>query len=206
MNRTLAQVLSVVFHPLLLPTYLFLIIFYLLPQSVITFPLDKRWIIAAVVFFSTFVVPGLGTYTLYRSGLLASMQAETKEERGVPLFFTALCFTITSYLFYHEEYLDRLLFVIMSLITLSVFLTYLFSYFWKISAHGVGMGGALGILFFIHSQLPENALLYAIITLIIAAGAVLSARLALDAHTPTEVYSGFLLGFSIGMGMWLVAG
>lgn len=202
-NRTLAQVLSVVFHPLLIPTYIFLVVLYLIPESVVTFPVEKRWIIVAVVFLATFLIPGAGTYFIYRSGLLTSMQAERREERSIPLFFTFLCFTITSYVFFQESFLDRLFFIIMSLITLSVFLTFVFSFFWKISAHGVGMGGALGILFFINAQLPESSLLHILVYFIIAAGGVASARLALQAHTPAEVYCGLFLGFSVGVGMWL---
>lgn len=204
MNRTLAQLLSVIFHPLLMPTYLFYIILYLLPQSVITFPTESRWIIMALMFFTTFVVPGLGTYYMYRNGYISNMEVADRPERNMPFFFTTVCFAVTSYLFYQENYFDRLLFYTMFLITLSVFLTYLFSFFWKISAHGVGVGGTLGILILLNALLPENNILYIVVAAIVMAGAVLSARLALDAHTSTEVYSGFLLGLSIGLGMWFV--
>jgi membrane-associated phospholipid phosphatase len=200
-NRTLAQVLSVLFHPLLMPTYLFCIVLYLLPPSVITFPVERRWAILMLVFCSTFVIPGLGTYFMYRQGYVGNMTLEHRQERNLPFFFTSLCFGVTSYLFYQEAYFDRLFFYIMTLITLSVFLTLLFSFRWKISAHAVGLGGALGILFLLNKLLPENQLLYVIVAAIVLTGLVLSARLALEAHTPVEVYGGFLLGFSLSFGM-----
>ena len=158
----------------------------------------------AVMFFTTFVVPALGTYYMYRSGYISNMEVTERPERNMPFFFTAVCFAVTSYLFYQESYFDRLLFYTMSLITLSVFLTYLFSFFWKISAHSVGVGGTLGILILLNVLLPENFLLYIIIAAILMTGAVLSARLALDAHSTSEVYAGFILGISIGLGMWFV--
>src|SRR5687767_14378643 len=110
-----------------MPTYLFYIILYLLPQSVVTFPPESRWVIMAVMFFTTFLVPALGTYYMYRSGYISNMEVTERPERSMPFFFTTVCFAITSYLFYQENYFDRLLFYIMFLITLSVFLTYLFS-------------------------------------------------------------------------------
>lgn len=206
MNRTLAQVLSVLFHPLLMPTYLFGIILYLLPASVVTFPEERRWAILVLVGCSTFIIPGLGTYFMYHQGFVGSLTLENRPERNLPFFFTSVCFGVTSYIFYQEAYFDRLFFYIMMLITLSVFLTFLFSFRWKISAHAVGLGGALGILFLLNKLLPENQLLYIIIAAIILSGLVLSARLALDAHSPSEVYSGFLLGFSVSFGMLMAAG
>jgi membrane-associated phospholipid phosphatase len=200
-NRTLAQVLSVLFHPLLMPTYLFCIVLYWLPPSVITFPADRRWAIMVLVFCSTFLIPGLGTYFMYRQGYVGNMTLEHRPERNLPFFFTTLCFGVTAYLFYQEPYFDRLFFYLMILVTVSVFLTFLFSFRWKISAHAVGLGGALGILFLLNKLLPENQLLYLIVATIILSGLVLSARLALEAHSPAEVYSGFLLGFSISFGM-----
>ena len=204
MNRTLAHTLSVLFHPLLMPTFLFFVVLYVLPQSAVTFPPESRWLIIAIVFFSTFVIPGLGTYFMFRSGFVSSMHVESRPERNLPFFFTTVCFAITSYLFYQEQYFDRLLFYIMFLITLSVFFTYLFSFRWKISAHSVGLGGTLGILLLLHALLPESPLLYIIVAAVLVAGAVMSARLALNAHTPAEVYSGFLIGFSVGWGLWLL--
>jgi membrane-associated phospholipid phosphatase len=205
-NRTLAQVLSVLFHPLLVPTYLFCIVLYVLPPSVLTFPVERRWAILVLVFCSTFLIPGLGTYFMYRHGYVGDLTLEHRPERNLPFFFTSVCFGITAYLFYQEAYFDRLFFYIMALITLSVFLTFLFSFWWKISAHAVGLGGALGILFLLNKLMPENQLLYIIVAAIILTGLVLSARLALEAHSPVEVYSGFLLGFSLSFGMLMAAG
>ena len=205
MNRTLAQILSGLFHPLLLPTYIFCIILYVLPESLVTFPMASRWIIMVLVLLTTFIVPGVGTYYMYRQGFISSMQVENRPERNLPFFFAAVCFAITAYFFYSQPYFDRLFFIIMALITLSVFLTYLISYVWKISAHGVGMGGMLGLLLVLNAYLPENELLYILLLLIVLSGAVLTARLALHTHTPTEVYSGFLLGFSaVSAGMWMI--
>lgn len=205
MNRTLALTLSVLFHPLLIPTYLFLLVLYGLPQSAVTFPFESRWVILAIIFFTTFIIPGLGTYFLYRNGLISSLHIQNRPERSLPFFFTTICFGVTSYLLYQEQVFDRLLFYIMLLITLSVFLLYLFSFRWKISAHSVGLGGGLGILLYLHANQPESPLIYVLVIAILIIGAVMSARLALQNHTPTEVYTGFLLGFIVGLGIWPLA-
>lgn len=174
-----------------------------MPTSVVTFPADKRWVIMAVIFFTTFVIPAIGTYFMFRNGLISNMKIENRTERNLPFFFTSVCYAVTTYMLYRETYIDRLLVYIMCLVTLSVFLTFLFSFFYKISAHSIGIGGVLGILLLLQAAFPDMYLLYLVLAFVIISGLVMSARLALDAHTPEEVYSGFMLGFSISLGMWL---
>lgn len=205
MNRTVAWALSVLFHPLLMPTFLFAIVLYYLPDSVLTFPPANRWVILLFVFLATFLLPFFGAWYLYRLGHVRSLSLTDRAERGLPLFFTGVCYAIISYLFYRDEVFDRLFFFIIGIITVQVFLTYFFSLFWKISAHSVGAGGALGILVVLNALLPENFLLPLIVLFILICGAVMSARLALNAHTSEEVYGGFVLGFSFSLGVWLVS-
>jgi hypothetical protein len=193
-NRSLAQLLSVVFHPLLLPTYLFAFILYFMPAAMLTLPLQSRWVVLCLVVISTFIVPGLGAYTMVRTGHLDSIEMERREQRGLPLLFTGLCYALTAYLFYRTSALDAIFFFVMGLIAASVFLTYVVSLFWKLSAHSVGMGGALGLLLVLNSIMPDGSLTLAIIVAILISGAVLSARLALHVHSPAQVYTGYGAG------------
>jgi hypothetical protein len=202
-NAALARLLSVLFHPLLLPTYLFALILYLLPESLITFPMDKRWIILAAVFFMTFVIPALGTYFMVRAGLVGSITLQDRLQRRLPFLFTTVCYASVTYIFGRDNLFGELFYYLMLLVTLSVFATYAISLVWKISAHGVGMGGLLGILIFLYTALPDMMLFYGTILVLILSGAVLSARLALQEHKPAEVYAGFFTGLAIGASLLL---
>ncbi|MCC9136569.1 hypothetical protein ACFSKU_07160 [Pontibacter silvestris] len=203
MNRSIAQLLSVLFHPLLIPTYLFAFIMYYLPVSALTLPLRSRWIVLGMIFFTTFIIPGMGAYVMVRAGQLDSVEMDRREQRSLPLLFTTVCYAVTSYLLYREPAFDAIFYFVMAVIAVAVFLTYLISLFWKISAHGVGIGGGLGFLLILNRLVPEASLAMPIAVAIVLAGAVLSARLALHAHTPDQVYAGFSCGvalaFSAGM-------
>lgn len=198
MNLALARFLSVLFHPLLMPTYLFAIVLYWLPESVLTFPMDKRWILLAFIGFTTFLIPGLGTYAMMRYGLVNSMQLGDRAQRRFPLIFTTLCYATITYLFQRNIQFGELFYYLMMLITASVFVTYVVSLFWKISAHSMGLGGLIGLLVFMNVLLPESGLIYLIVLFILISGAVMSARLALDEHTPPQVYTGIVTGFLVG--------
>ena len=194
MNRTLAQVLSVVFHPLLLPTYLFAVILYYMPTSTLTLPLKVRWIVLSMIFFTTFIVPGVAAYGMVRMGHLDSMEMDKREQRSLPLLFTGVCYALTSYLLYRESTFDAIFYFVMGIVAASVFLTFVISQFWKISAHAIGMGGGLGLLLVLNWLAPDAMMVGPITLMILLAGAVLSARLSLQAHTPAEVYGGFCSG------------
>lgn len=199
MNRSLASFFSVVFHPLLLPTYLFAFILYFLPVSTLSIAIQSRWIVLAMIFFTTFVIPAVGAYVMVRAGHLSSMEMEHREQRGLPLLFTSLCYATTAYLFYKEQAFDGIFFFIMAIMATSVVITYLVSFSWKISAHGVGVGGALGLLVMLQKVAPDASMLFTIVVAMLIAGAVLSARLALHAHTPAQVYAGFGCGFLLAL-------
>lgn len=194
MNRSLAHFLSVAFHPLLMPTYLFVIMLYFLPVASLSLPLQSRWVVLSMIFFTTFVVPGLGAYAMFRTGFIDSYELDRREQRSRPLLFTAVCYAVTTYLFYTEPVFDQLFCFVMGVITASVFLAWFVSFFWKISAHGIGLGGALGVLLLMNKLIPEAGLLSPIVLFILVSGGVLSARLALHAHTPAQAYTGFATG------------
>ncbi|MEJ8757681.1 hypothetical protein WG947_11770 [Pontibacter sp. H259] len=205
MNRSLAKALSVVLHPLLLPTYLFAFILYYLPAPTLSLPMPSRWIVLGMIFFTTFIIPGLGAYAMVRSGQLDSIEMERREQRRLPLLFTSVCYGITTYLLYNEAAFDEIFYFVMGVITASVVLTYGISLIWKVSAHSVGVGGALGLLLILSKLVPDVPMLLPIAVCIVLTGAVLSARLALNAHTPHEVYTGFGSGLLLALTAGMVA-
>jgi membrane-associated phospholipid phosphatase len=65
---------------------------------------------------------------------------------------------------------------------------------WKISAHMIGLGGVTGAITAI-SQKFSIDLLFVLLLLIFISGIVGWARLYLYAHKPSQVYTGFVVGF-----------
>jgi len=75
---------------------------------------------------------------------------------------------------------------------------------WQISTHMMGIGGLIGALLAIcfFMQLP---ILTAICICFIVAGAIGFARLAIQAHTPSQVYIGFFVGCFIHLTLFYLA-
>jgi hypothetical protein len=68
--------------------------------------------------------------------------------------------------------------------------------FWKISIHMISIGGTIGLFMAIGFRY-EWLLPQIILPLFFLAGIVGYARLRLEAHTPTQVYIGFITGWIV---------
>jgi membrane-associated phospholipid phosphatase len=64
---------------------------------------------------------------------------------------------------------------------------------WKVSIHMLGMGGIVGTIIGLILRYQIDAI-QLVMTLVLLSGIVGYSRLRLDAHTPLQVYVGFILG------------
>jgi membrane-associated phospholipid phosphatase len=188
-----ARITSIIFHPLLIPTIGFLLLF----SSGFYFgviPWNLKRFILLVVFISTFLIP------LISIGLLSvSPKFDKKMEKGtdrvLPLIFSSISFYI-GYLI-----LGRILsFPVFQIFLIASILVQIalviISLQWKISAHAAAIGGLVGGFFALSIRLQENPILI-LILLILISGMVCTSRLILQKHTNSQVYAGFLLGLLV---------
>jgi hypothetical protein len=194
-----ARIVSLVFHPLLIPTIGFIMLFNtelyfaLIPWTV------KRMILL-IVFLSTCLLPALSIGFLSFARKI-DLDMDRNTDRILPL--------ILSSIFYYSGYmiLNRLpvfpiyKFFLVASILVQVALMFV-SMVWKISAHAAAIGGLLGGVMAISFLLQENPF-HLFIGLIIVSGMVGTSRLILEKHSNMQVYTGFLLGFLIMISLFL---
>lgn len=195
METRLAKTLSYLFHPLLMPTYGFLLIFFS-HNYISTFtPANLKLIILAVTFVFTFFLPTLNTLILLKMGRIQSLEMETPKERTVPYISAAMYFFALFYLFHSAEFPSVFCILILGA-AVSILLTLLINFKWKISAHAIGVGGIIGATMGISYRLMIDLRLILMLVILLA-GFVGFARLKLQAHEPKQVYVGFALGFAV---------
>ena len=192
----LAWVVSIVFHPLLMPTYLNGLVFkYCTDLAPLTH--ESKVQILFFIFISTYLIPSFTTGLLWASGVITSIGLEKKSERMIPLVMTGLVYMGVSYIFLEYLQMARIIGFFMASIALTVALTAVITKFWKISSHMVGIGGLLGFMLAVVSKTQNMSLLWPLIFTIIASGAVASSRLYLMAHNQLQIILGFLLGIVV---------
>ncbi len=197
MTLRLAKIISTLFHPLLVPTYGLLILMNLQTHSILSIPVNYRYIIVVFVFLSTFVIPSIIIYLLLKTGKIKSLEMKSQRERVLPMLIIAAAFYGTYYML-KQTSLSGLITFFMVGSTMLVLIALLINYATKISLHMIAWGGLLGTMLglAIRFQFNFNFLLIIIILLI---GVIAAARLKLNSHSPFQIYLGILLG-TIGMG------
>ena len=196
MEKQLATGISVIFHPLLMTTLLFIVLLGFYPEAVLTFQMNSnaRWLIVLLIFITTFIIPSISLYILKLTRSITSLSLFERKERIMPFFYTTVFYGITAYLFSRQISSSSVIIGIMTGTTIVLFITAIITLFWKISAHGAGIGGFVGFLSAIKILNPEIDLIVPLAIAIIASGLTLASRLYLDAHTPAQVYAGYGVG------------
>lgn len=194
-EEKLAKIISYLFHPLLMPTYGFLMIFFTKNYISTFVPPNLKLIIISITFLFTFILPTLNTIILLKMKRIKSLEMETPNERTLPYLATTVYFFALFYLFYNAQFPNIFSMLILGA-AISILLTLIINMKWKISAHTVGVGGIIGGILGITYRMTIDLRLI-LILMIFMAGIIAYARLKLKAHTPAQIYSGFLLGFSI---------
>jgi membrane-associated phospholipid phosphatase len=209
--KRLAQLLSVLLHPLLMPTLTYLTLLYVAPTALVSLGSELRYRLVLPLFSTSFLIPLAGVYLMYtlqqasnfRQGsslsgktlFIKSMALEKRSERLAPFAMTTLVYAFLGYLLlFRVSASFHLIGVVFASIALCLLLVTLISMYWKISAHSVGMGGTLGFLLALYVKDGEETLFLPILITLMLAGALMSARLYLNAHTLSQVGAGFLLG------------
>jgi hypothetical protein len=209
MNRTLAQALSYLGHPLLIVTYALLVLLAVNPFAFgvrqITDP--RAFLLLLSVFGSTFLIPGFGVALMKPLGLIRSLEMQDKQERTGPFIITGVFYLWVFKNLASGGNTPVLFAEFMLGATIALFLAFFFNIFTKISIHATGMGGLTAMMILLLREWPGAVLsiplfggaLQISLTLLLAAaivfaGLVCTARLALGAHSLNEIYHGFAAG------------
>ncbi|MFM2251498.1 MAG: hypothetical protein RLZZ358_2428 [Bacteroidota bacterium] len=194
MVRKLALFLSVVFQPLLMPSLVFGLLFFGVPQAT-SLPEVFKVRIFYLIVTATLLIPIVLMLGLRWSGYVKSLHFEEKSDRRVPFILVTLFYVLTTYFLKEKTELDPILWQGMAVITAAVALLTGVTYFWKMSAHLTGIGGVLAVTGILGLYFPSVTVAYLLVATLVLGGGIASSRLYLDAHRPAEVYVGLLVGF-----------
>ena len=187
------QVVSIIFHPLFIPTYIFCLLMEAIPYE---FSGISQWQLT-LRFFSCFwwtaFLPAFAIFLLWRLEFINSVLLKTQKERIVP-------FIIVMFFYWWMYYLSRnftdqpfvLRFFYMGIFLSTVVGLILNSYL-KISLHGMAAGGAVTAigLFSWYYAIP---LWIYLIPAVLLAGLIATARMLVSDHSTREIYLGLFMG------------
>jgi len=192
MLTAVSKFFSFIFHPLLLPSYAFLFINYSYPYMLAGLKPDDKVKIFATLFINTFIFPAITIGIMRKLNFIKSFHLRDREERIIPIIAISIFYFWT---FMVIKSLDIGIFFSAIILgaSLSVFMTFFFNLFFKISIHSVGAGNFVAVAILLAFNSKFNLELPLILSVVFA-GALGSSRLYLREHKPVEVYFGFVVG------------
>jgi hypothetical protein len=205
-----AQTISVIAHPLLMLTYMLLLLLlvnpYLFGVNSIG-DLESRTLILSV-FFTSFLLPAIAIFLMRKLDLISSLDMRDKKDRIGPFIVTGIFYLWVFQNVLRNNDMPTAFLIAVLGTTMGLFLCFLINLFFKISLHATGISGYVGmvaITWYYYSygtfemwlpflgpcNVSTNLVL---IVSVLVAGLVGTSRLGLKAHTSRELYAGFALG------------
>jgi membrane-associated phospholipid phosphatase len=190
--KTFAKIISILFHPLLMETYGMLMTLSFTYLCI--YPLNMKLYLIGGVCLCTVVIPGVIIIIMVKAGMTGDMELTNRHERVLPyLVFISANMACLFYLL-RMQMPFWLLSMFMG-ICVSLFAALCINFVWKISIHALGTGALMGAIMGVARAQALNPH-WLLVAVIMAAGLVGTARIALDKHTPMQVYAGFLVGLA----------
>jgi hypothetical protein len=154
-----------------------------------------KWTIFLLVLANNVILPLSLAAILYLRGAIKTFNARDRNERVVLLTFALLMYTITAILLLKIQVpnLFRAYFIATAFVTL---VTLIITAIYRISLHAAGFGGLLSLLIFM-IMLYDIRSVWQLVTVVLIGGGVMSSRLYLDDHTPTETWTGLFAGAGV---------
>jgi membrane-associated phospholipid phosphatase len=205
-----AQIISIIAHPLLMLTYMLLLLLlvnpYLFGVNSISDLESKKLILS--VFFTSFLLPAIGIFLMLKLEFISSMEMRDKKDRIGPFIVTVIFYMwVFQNVLKNNDMPTAFLIAVLGT-TIGLCLSFFINLFFKISLHATGIGGYIGmvlIIFWYYSYgvfdmwLPfigscSVSINLVLIVSMFMAGLIGTSRLGLGAHTSRELYAGFALG------------
>lgn len=195
--RSLAQVISYLTHPLFIPLLVTFLVLQSIPEYMVAFKsLSKRFAFDMLYFRVAIISIGFPVLTMLLAKALkfvSSIYMKTQRDRIIPYIAMITYYFWAFYTFLQEGRAPKFYTAFFLGVFLSISIAFVSNNFIKTSMHTVGWGGVIGFLLSLMWGMHMNVSVPLLITFFVA-GIVATARMVLDAHTPREIYIGFLIG------------
>lgn len=193
--RGLAHLVSFIFHPLFISSYVMAFLIFVHPYAFSGFG-DRLKIFRMLnIALCHAFFPAFSVFLLWRLGFIKSIYLRTARER-IWLYLVAMIFYWWTWNVY-KNLQDSPPVAIHFLLGafLAVCGAWMCNIYFKISMHSIAMGGAL-MFFFLFSFSDSYASGLYLSVVLLMTGLVCTARFLVSDHTPFQIWSGLLLGMA----------
>lgn len=196
MNTKLANFLSIIFHPVLIPLYAVLISLQFPIHRLDNLGIAHIMTVVGITILFTIVLPVLAFYFLKKKGIIEDFYMENGRERNLPYVIMIVCYALATYILQQIPLILPVFLLIFINSGIVVFVVLLINSFTKISAHLASLGALVAYLYNLSALMKMDLFLWLTFFIIISSLLII-ARYELKAHTKIQVYTGFFIGISV---------
>ena len=191
--RFIAQVFSVVFHPLFIPAIGAWFLAFVQPGYFTGISPHEKTMIVIRVAYNTIFFPALVVVLLKALGFSKSILLKTQKERIVPYIATNIFYFWIFLVFRNQPEVPLILtgFVFGAFLASSAAL--ISNIYYKVSMHALGVGALCGLIFIIIFSGFTYSVFVTTMTIFLITGIVCTSRLIVSDHKPFDIYSGILI-------------
>lgn len=190
--RFLAHLISYLFHPLFISSYVMGFLIFLHPYAFNGYDHRLKMLRFVNIVLCNALFPAFSVFLLWRLKFIQSIFLRTEKERIIP-YIIAMIFYWWTWNVYKN--LDSPVMSVHFLLGsfLAICGAWMCNIYFKISMHAVAMGGAL-MFFFLFSFKDEYASGLYLSVVMLVTGLVCTARLIISDHSRFQIWSGIFIG------------
>jgi hypothetical protein len=191
--RFLANLVSIVFHPLLISGYVIAFLLYVHPFIFSGLGSQIKGFRLLTVVNASFFLPIFSIFLCWRLGFVQSMRLKTARDRIIPYVIVMIFYFWLWYVYRNqgENPPESVAFLLGSF--LAVCGAWFCNIFFKISMHAVAAGG-LAMFFFLFSFRDPYASGLYLSAAVLIGGLICTARMMVSDHRQGDIYAGVLIG------------
>ncbi|MDX2188648.1 MAG: hypothetical protein SFY32_02180 [Bacteroidota bacterium] len=199
MFKTLSVAISILLHPFLIPVYIYTVIVLCTPYLLPPLPFATMIMFLVFMLIICFIIPALLIFIMYRLRLIESLHLNEITDRIKAFFCTIPIYVLSVYVMYSKFQFTGLAMAIQSTVLISMFVSGIITFFWKISLHSMSVTGLVYFVGYLAAVYKIELLYFTFLILLIVAGLLMSARLYLGAHNLSQIGAGMFLGLFLSV-------
>ncbi len=190
--RKVAILLSVAFHPMMMPIYAMMYILYG-NQLWSALPAACKTTMILYICIPTSVVPLAMLALMVMFGFVGDPEMPNKSERILPITVSATLIAIACFVMHNVVELPLPMIRLVEGMFIMLLLAGLVTPFWKISLHAIGVGALIAYVSIVGIMSMSDFSMAASVAFALS-GLVAWSRLYLESHTPLQLLMGFVVG------------
>lgn len=192
--RSLAQLVSIIFHPLFINGYVAYYLVFMQPGFFDGMNEKAKVFVVIQVIINMIFFPAVAVFLLKATGFIKSVFLKTQKERIIPYIASSIFFFWMYLVFRNQSYIPVRLTAFVFSVFISASAALIANIYFKVSMHAIGVGGLLGFFINIIFRDSSFGITLPFMTVIFICGLVLTARLLISDHSVKDVYYGFFMG------------